>query len=161
MKAIGIRVQSKQIYYSIVEETDTDYYITAVEKFTVPMALLMPDRLSYIRTSFQSIIKEFGVSNAGIRIAEISQTVNNGIIERTYIEGVLQELLSNCSVNNYFSGRKNTIARLLEMNQKEVSSIMDANKCLFEFDKWNDYSKEERESIVAGFASIRLGGEDE
>lgn len=161
MKAIGIRVQAKQIYYSIVEETDAEYNIMAIEKFTVPIALPMPDRLSYIRTSFKSIIKEFDVSNAGIRIAELGQNINNGVIERAYMEGVLQELLSNCSVNNYFSGRKNTIARLLRTNQKEITSYMDAEKSLFEFDNWSDYKKEEREAIVAGFASIQLGGEDE
>lgn len=161
MKAIGIRVQAKKIFYSIVEETESEYNLLAIEKFEVPMALLMPDRLSYIRTSFTSIIKEFNVTNAGIRIAEISKNVNNGVIERTYIEGVLQELLSNCSVINYFSGRKNTIAKLLKMNQTEVTSIMDANESLFTFEDWNEYKKEEREAIVAGFASIRLGGQDE
>jgi len=160
MKAIGIRVQAKQIYYSIIEK-NVEYNIITTEKFIVPVALIRPDKLSYIRTSFKSIIKEFGVSNAGIRIPEISQNVNSGVIERTYIEGVLQELLSDCSVNYYFSGRKNTIARLLGTNQKEITLFIDAEKSFFEIDTWSDYKKEEREAILAGFASISLGEEDE
>lgn len=161
INAIGIRAQSKQIFYSIVEETDTEYRITNVEKFIIPMALSMPDRLCYIRTSFESIIKEFNVLNAGIRIAEIGQTVRSSEIERAYIEGVLQELLSNCSVNNYFSGRKNTIARLINVSQKHITAIIDGDECFFGFDNWDSYKKEERESIVAGFASIQIGGKNE
>lgn len=158
MRAIGIRVQAKQIFYSIVEETDTEYNILTSEEFTVPMALDMPDRLSYIRTSFESIIKEFQVTSAGIRIAEMGQSINNSVIERTYIEGVLQELLSNCSVTKYFSGRKNTIARLLEITLKEITSIMDAEQSFHEISEWDKIKKEEREAIVAAFTSLKLEG---
>lgn len=121
MKAIGIRVKAKDIVYCVVEERSEGgeicCYILANEKLIVPQALEMPDRLSYVRTSFESIIKEYGVKNAGIRISEMSSIVNSSIIERTYLEGVIQELLSNCSVDNYFSGRKNTIARLRKITQ--------------------------------------------
>lgn len=161
MKAIGIRAKAKDIVYCVVEKKDVDgevyCYIHANEKLIVPQALEMPDRLSYVRTSFESIIKEYGVENAGIRIAEISSKVNNSVIERTYLEGVIQELLSNCSVDNYFSGRKNTIARLLKSDQKTIGSYIDGETALYSFENWDDYNKEEREAIVAGFASLQLG----
>lgn len=158
MKAIGIRARAKDIVYCVVEETETIFYIHANEKLIVPQALEMPDRLSYVRTSFESIIKEYDVENAGIRIAEMSNNLNNSIIERVYLEGVIQELLSNCSVEKYFSGRKNTIARLLDTDQKMISAYMDGDKALYGFDNWSSYSKEDREAIVAGFASLQLGG---
>lgn len=162
MKAIGIRVKSKEIIYCVVEEKkindEIECYIHTNEKLIVPQALEMPDRLSYVRTSFESIIKEFNVDSAGIRIAEMSNTVNTSIIERMYLEGVIQELLSNCSVNHYFSGRKSKIARLLETDQKTVSSFMDGVTPLYGFSDWNGYTTEEREAIVAGFASLQLGG---
>jgi len=161
MKAIGIRVKAKDIVYCVVEERseggEIHCYIHANEKLIVPQALEMPDRLSYVRTSFESIIKEYGVENAGIRIAEMSSAVNSSIIERTYLEGVIQELLSNCSVDNYFSGRKNTIARLLEFDQRTISSYIDGESALYDFENWDDFSKYEREAIVAGFASLQLG----
>ena len=161
MKAIGIRVKAKDIVYCVVEERseggEIRCYIHANEKLIVPQALEMPDRLSYVRTSFESIIKEYGVENAGIRIAEMSSKVNNSVIERTYLEGVIQELLSNCSVDNYFSGRKNTIARLLEFDQRTISSYIDGESALYDFENWDDFSKYEREAIVAGFASLQLG----
>jgi len=161
MKAIGIRARAKKIVYCVVEEKEENgeiyCYIHATEKLIVPQALKMPDRLSYIRTSFESIIKEYGVKNAGIRIAEMSNKVNSSIIERTYLEGVIQELLSNCSVNKYFSGRKNTAAKLLKTDQKTISSYMDGKTAFYGFEDWNDYSKEEREAIVIGFASLQIG----
>jgi len=73
MKAIGIRARAKDIVYCVVEETETICYIHATEKLIVPQALEMPDRLSYVRTSFESIIKEYDVENAGIRIAEMGK----------------------------------------------------------------------------------------
>lgn len=165
MKAIGIRAKAKDIVYCVVEEKEEEgniyCYIHANEKLIVPQALEMPDRLSYVRTSFESIIKEFGVDNAGIRIAEMSNTLNNSIIERIYLEGVIQELLSNCSVDKYFSGRKNTIARLLETDQKTITSYIDGEKALYEFEDWSNYNNDEREAIVAGFASLQLGGQYE
>lgn len=161
MKAIGIRVKAKDIVYCVVEERSEGgeicCYILANEKLIVPQALEMPDRLSYVRTSFESIIKEYGVKNAGIRIAEMSSMVNSSIIERTYLEGVIQELLSNCSVDNYFSGRKNTIARLLKSDQKTIGSYIDGETALYGFDNWDDYTKDEKEAIVAGFASLQSG----
>ena len=63
MKAIGIRAKAKDIVYCVVEKKDVDgevyCYIHANEKLIVPQALEMPDRLSYVRTSFESIITRF------------------------------------------------------------------------------------------------------
>lgn len=158
MKAIGIRAKAKEIFYCIVEEAPEYYEILNTEKFVVPQALEMPDRLSYIRTTFESIIKEYGVSNAGIRSAENIQSVSNSVIERIYIEGVLQELLSNCSVDKYFAGRKTTIARLLKTKQENITAMIEGSETLYEIEAWHNYIKEEREALVAGFSALNIGG---
>lgn len=157
MVSIGIRAKAKEIYYCIVDETDSNIELKALERFIVPQALDMPDRLSYIRTSFESIILEFGTVNAGIRIAEGIQTVNNSTIERMYIEGVIQELLSNCSVQSYFAGRKNSIASLIGTDSKTLTSCLDGKHDLLGIEGWSDrYKKEEREAIIAAVASLNM-----
>ncbi len=160
MVSIGIRVTKKEIVYSIIEKDANEYKILALDKFIVPQALEMPDRLSYVRNSFESIIKEFNIIYAGIRIPEIDtrHPTKNGIIERTYIEGVLQELFSNSTINIYFAGRKNTIAKLMGIKPIEVSAIINGDKVLCDFQNWANNNLNQRESIVAAISSYNAGG---
>ena len=157
MNAIGIRASNSEIIFSVVDKNSDSCEILTIDKFIVPKALDMPDRLSYIRNSFESIIKEFNITKAGVRIQEMVQRVTNNIIERIYIEGVLQELFSNSTVCFYFAGRKNTIAKLLETTPENVSSFMNGETIFNEIEGWETMDIKKRESIIAAFASCRIG----
>jgi hypothetical protein len=157
MISIGIRASSKKIYYSVVEKENSEFMINN-NSFIVPQALNIPDRLSYIRNSFESIIIEFRALYAGIRISEMIRTTTTTLIERSYIEGVLQELFSNCSINYYFAGRKNTIAKLLSTSPQIVSSYIDGDVNFMDIETWKDFKKEEREAIISAFAAFECRG---
>jgi len=157
MRAIGIRAQKALVTYCVVEETENEIIIESVASLIVPQALELPDRLSYVRNSFISIIKEFKVKNAGIRISEIYMPKKmDSFIERIYLEGVIQELFTSCSVEKYFSGRKNTIACLLNDRQEQVTQYFTGESTFLETPGWDNYSNEEREAIVSAIASLNL-----
>jgi hypothetical protein len=158
MVSLGIRVKAKEIFFAVINVIDGEIHLKTIERVIVPQALEMPDRLSYIRTTFETIISEYGICNAGIRISENVQSVKNSTIERMYLEGVLQELLSNCTVEKYFAGRKNTIARLLKLEQKELSNFIDNDDQFFTFTEWTTYKSEVREAILSAVASNELEG---
>lgn len=158
MISLGIRAKSNEILFCISEKNYKTIEIKTLEKVIVPQALEVPDRLSYIRTTFKTIIMEYEVENAGIRISENVQSVKSGTIIRMYLEGVLQELLSNCTVERYFAGRKNTIARLLNTDQESVSAYCEGILQFCDFDRWNEsYNSQEREAIICAVASLELG----
>ena len=122
LKAIGIRVTPQMVYYTIVEELQDGMLSISedgVEKIIMPVALDIPNRLAFIRQTLISLINEFKVTKAGIRITEHNaKTIN---IERVSIEGVIQELLANSTVEKYFTGAMNTIAKYLEVKSNDLS----------------------------------------
>ena len=84
--AIGIRVSPKEIYYTIFkydEQRNLDYFN---ESLIIPKALDIPRKLSYIRTTLYSLICEYGITNAGLRIVEGNS--NNNDPFRINVEGL-------------------------------------------------------------------------
>ena len=73
----------------------------------------IPRKLSYIRTTLYSLICEYGITNAGLRIVEGNS--NNNF--RINVEGVIQELLANSTVDTYFTGRLDTIGSKFKQNK--------------------------------------------
>ncbi|WP_258111595.1 hypothetical protein [Alicyclobacillus sp. SP_1] len=155
MKSIGIRVSPKTIYYCIAT-ADEDSLVLSVESLTVPRALDIPKQLAFIRTTLQSIIAEFKVELAGIRVYEGS--TQNLDRFRINIEGVVQELLANSTVQRYYSGTKSTLGRLLNTDVKMITANIDGEFHLpgFSVEDWADYGKEERESILTALGALNL-----
>ncbi|MDC6365359.1 MULTISPECIES: hypothetical protein [Flavobacteriaceae] len=160
MIGIGLRVYSnKKIFYAIIEETDDSYNFLTVDTINVPLAMEEPERLNYIRNTIIDIIAEYQIDNALVRVKESLYNVGKRDIERFYIEGVLLESLAGSTVSKYKLGQIATIAMLLEIERKNFKKFAD-NELEFENIPneiiWSSISKEERESILACHASLKL-----
>lgn len=153
MICIGIRTKPSCVYYTIINNNGDEFEILTTSNLIVPKALDIPERLSFIRNCLFSIIEEYKVTNAGIRTIE---SLVNPNVERIYIEGVVQELISNSSIEKYFTGKKSKIASILKENVKVITSYIDGDKIFAEIEDWNRYKKEEKESILVAIASSEL-----
>ncbi len=156
MNCIGIRVTPKTIFFSIVKVENENFSIITTEKIIVPVSMDVPDQLSFIRTTLFSVIKEYQVIHAGLRRME--DNARSGrlepIIKRAYLEGVIQELISNCSIEKYFSGKLSQISCFLKI--KDIKSCVEGDANIYRIEDWNSYAKEERESIVCALAASTL-----
>lgn len=155
MIGLGIRASAKSIFYSVIEKKEDSIDLLTVSHLIVPQSLSIPDRLNFIRANFLSIIKEYDVSVAGIRISEITSPKSNvnSFIERLNIEGVIQELLSDCDVKKYFICRKQNIASILEEDVKVITEYIEGKEC-YGIKLWDTYTKEQRESILTSICSL-------
>lgn len=157
VNSLGIRVTPKYIYFAIVK-VDKDITLEVVDKVVIPVSMEMPDKLCFVRTTLFSVIREYDIKHAGIRRMEDNLPTKklNPIITRAYFEGVIQELLSNCSIERYFSGKIQTVAKLLSQPSNVVKQLFEGNENLFGIDKWNEYTNEERECISCAIAAIDI-----
>lgn len=159
MKSIGIRVHPKLIYFTIVEFSGEELSLSSevVEKIIVPVALDTPNQLAFIRQTLISIITEFGIETAGIRITEpIAKNVN---FQRLNIEGVIQELLANSTVENYLVGTISTMSKHLYLKQKELSRSFKEKTPPTDYEflsMWSTLKKEEKESLMMAIAALRI-----
>lgn len=154
MKSIGIRVSPKCIYYCIIETKDDIFNILDVSCLNVPRSTDMPFTLSFIRTNLFSIIQEYRITHAGIRIAE--QVSRNISVPRMYIEGVIQELLADSNIEQYYAGMIVNIASLIQEDQTTIKDFFEGDEVFAGIEDWKSYKKEERESIVAAVAACHL-----
>ena len=157
VNSLGIRVTPKYIYFAIVK-SDKDITLEVVDKIVIPVSMEIPDQLCFVRTTLFSVIREYDIKHAGIRRIEdnLPSKQLNPIITRAYFEGVIQELISNCSIERYFSGKIQTVAKLLSQPSNVVKQLFEGNENLFGIDKWNEYAKEERECISCAIAAIGI-----
>lgn len=154
MISIGIRVSPQKVFYTIVETIDENFEVLTCDHLVIPKALDFPTQLSFVRTSLFSIMMEYRVKTAGIRITEpISQNLS---IKRLYIEGVIQELIANCTVERYFAEEKSGIASILSEPVTAISAYFNAENVFYGIEDWRSHTKEERESIVAAVAASLL-----
>lgn len=159
MRAIGIRVTPKIIYYTISESIDDEIAIgeNGVEQLIVPKSFDIPKRLTYIRQTLYSIINEFEILNAGIRVVE--NNTKNFNIERINLEGVIQELLANSTVEDYFLGTINTLSKFLKIKNTTLSDALKDGKELpdYSFEDWSSMKREERECLLTSISALQLG----
>jgi hypothetical protein len=154
LRAIGIRVSPKRVYYAIVTCTDELCELLTVSSLLVPPALQPPDQLRFVRTTLLDIMDEYTVARAGIRISEY--TAQKISIERINIEGVVQELLSSSGVDAYFAGRIANIAALVrEPDRARIKRYFDGEQFM-SVTRWDSLVSEAREAIVTGVAALGL-----
>lgn len=154
MYSIGIRVSpnktSPKIYYSVIsliEENQFDIIRSSV--LNIPTTLETPEQLAYLRTNLLSIILEFEISCAGLRVSEsIARTPS---VYRMYIEGVVQELLANSTIETYSVMKIARMSKYLE--DSDIKAYLDAEKDFAGIENWNIYKLEARECIVASLAA--------
>ena len=158
VNVLGIRVTPKYIYFAVVNNNDDGIILDVLDKIVIPISMDVPEQLSFVRTTLFSVIREHDIKNAGIRRMEdnLPSKKLSLIIARAYFEGVIQELISNCSVERYSSGRIQTVAKLLSQPPNVIKKLFDGEENLFNIDRWDEYAKEERECITCAIAAIGI-----
>lgn len=100
-----------------------------------------------------TIINQYEIDNAIIRrLEDNAQKVDLG---RANIEGVIQELISNCRIQKYKTSKLAQLGIILERKLTEIKACVDGDN-LFDVDNWDKYKKEERESILCALAASEL-----
>ncbi len=149
MKSIGIRVEPKEIIYTIMSEDGF-----SIQSLTLPKALNndVPRQLSFIRTTLFSLICEYQIEYAGLRTAEgNAQTLN---LFRINVEGVIQELFSDSTVKKYFAGTLTSIGSRLGKKSTEIKDCRDGKFNFFNVEGWDRLNPKKRESYLAALAVL-------
>jgi hypothetical protein len=129
-----------------------------IAHLSVPLALEIPERLSFVRNTFLDILIEYDVSSAAIRIPESSRfRVRNTTVERYFLEGVLQECLASSMVNRFVVARGASLATFAGWSAGQFKVLCEAASApsgLGEAVDWPALSIEGKESLVAAYAAV-------
>ena len=152
--AIGIRVKTGCVVYSIIKEKDDENLeISIVDKVNVPVSMEIPEQLKFLRSTFLDIIYENKVNRGCIRVAE--STAQKVSRDRISIEAVLQELIASSTIEHYYIGRISNISSKLGIDRNQFKPIIESNTCKF-FEDWNTFNKEQKESLLASLSALNL-----
>ena len=161
MNAIGFRVSPTEIYYSIVRENEEQNEILSISSLKIPVSIGVSEQLSYIRKTFETIISQYDVSFAGIKLIEgnARTSINNNLIFRFNVEGVLIELFTNSTVKRHFLGIASNIASVLNIDKKKPHEMLDDIVDLTGVvsDTGKKLVDEQKEAIVVALAALEEG----
>jgi Holliday junction resolvasome RuvABC endonuclease subunit len=160
MIGIGLRVYSNSnIFYTIIEETETEFNYISISNLKIPLALNEPERLNYVRNTLLDIISEYKIDTALIRVKESVSNVTGLSIQRFYVEGVILETLAAANISKYKLGKIATITSLLSIETSKFKEYAN-NEITFELLPsdldWSKLTLEERESILYCHASLKI-----
>lgn len=160
MYSIGIRVsvQQKQplgkIYFAIVHlDEDDELEIIRVSYLNIPVAVDVPEKLAFIRTNFWAIVKEFDIQLGALRVTET--IASNPLVYRMNIEGVLQELFANSSIEKYKLLNIAKLGSIFGERKEIVKSQIKSGDNFADIEDWDTYKSEERECIMTAIAMIQ------
>lgn len=125
--SIGFRVSPNEIYYAILENTEDGYKFVSISNLKIPVSIDEPGKLSFIRNTVSTILTQYNILYAGIKLIEGNArgSINNALIFRFNVEGVLMELFSNSSIQKYFLGITSNIASVLEVKKEKPQDMLD------------------------------------
>ncbi len=152
--SIGLRANPNQVCYSIIKKQEDSLEVFLVDKIIVPKSLEIPEQLKFIRSTLLDIINENNVSLACIRISESSARKVN--IPRTYLEGVVQELIASSTIIKYYVGQISNISAKLGIERSEFKPYAEGRNDFMDLEIWSELNLEERESIMAAVSALNL-----
>lgn len=164
-KAIGFRVSPNEIYYAIVVNKEENYEFDSISSLKIPLAIDEPKKLSFIRNTVSTILLQYNIQFAGIKLIEgnARAAINNGLIFRFNVEGVLKELLSNSTTKNCLLGLTTNIAAILEIEKAKsvemLDLILDTEGIITDSDK--KITAEHKEAILVALAALEDGLKNE
>jgi len=164
MNAIGFRVSPNEIYYSIVRQNGEQNEVLSISSLKIPVSIGVSEQLSFIRKTFDTIISQFDISFAGIKLIEgnARTSISNSLIFRFNVEGVLMELFTNSTVKNHFMGVSSNIASTLSVEKKKPHEMLDDIMDLTEVvsDTGKRITSEQKEAIIVALASLEAGAKN-
>lgn len=163
MNYIGIRVGTTDIYYSIIQKKNSEFDIVSISSVKIPKALNIPEKLAYVRNTLITIIGQYDISYAAMRIIEgaAMSNINSSSLFRVNIEGVVQEVFAGSTIRAYDLACNASVSATLGTSSKKILDIFDElnlngkymtdNGCVL-----NDGQKE---SLVVAIAMLKKRGE--
>ena len=148
MITIGIRAAPKVVTFAIYDANSE--VILNVEEIKIPAAFSTPAALKYVRSNLLDVLREYKVSQAGVRVTEAFSPHLN--IERIQIEGVIQEAFASSELQSYYVGQISSISKRLGIERKKFKPMVDGDENPG-VDNWNNMSKEEREAILCAMGA--------
>jgi hypothetical protein len=152
--SLGIRVEPNKISFSVVKENDDTIEIVLVDEIIVPKSLNVPEQLKFIRCTLSDIINENKITLGCIRIPE--STAGSVNIPRTYIEGVIQELIASSSIQKYYVGQISSISSRLGIEKEDFKPFARGDKTFMEMEIWSDINLQKRESLMASISALNI-----
>ncbi|MBL3728931.1 hypothetical protein JIN86_04815 [Lysinibacillus sp. HST-98] len=156
MYSLGIRVSpsktQSRVYFSVIEIKEDHFEICRCNYLNIPNAIEIPEQLAFIRTNLLAVISQYGITVAGLRITE--NIARNPSVFRMNIEGVIQELFANSTIEKYAILQISQMKSLLD--DSSIKSYLDAEMKFAEIEEWETLKLEERECIVTACAVSNL-----
>lgn len=156
MHSIGIRISpnknSPRVYYAVINDQEDGFEIVRCSFLNIPLSLEIPEQLAFIRTNLLSIILQYNITHAGLRISEtMAQTPS---VYRMNIEGVVQELFANSTIETYSVMRIAQMSKLLD--DGDIKKYLETEEIFAEIEEWKSFKLEERECLIVACASTVL-----
>ena len=151
MITIGIRAAPKVVTFAIYDSDAGN--VVNVEEIKIPAAFLAPEALKYLRSNLLDVLREFNVTNAGIRACE--PNAQNLNIERIQIEGVIQEMFASSELAAYYVGHISSISSRLNIPRTDFKPMV-AGDNKFEVENWNNLSPVKREAVLCAIGAVNV-----
>jgi hypothetical protein len=149
MITIGIRAAPKVVTFAVYDSESCE--VINVEHIKIPAAFATPDALKYVRSNLLDVLREFNVSQAGIRAAEPS--AQSPSIGRIQIEGVIQETFASSNLAAYYVGHISSISARIGIQRSEFKPLISGDGD-FGVENWDKMSSEEREAVLCAVGAV-------
>lgn len=153
MVSIGFRVSPTRVTYALVRGSPgAGFTLVNASAVFIPPALETPRQLQFVRTTLLDIMDEYGVTRAGLRLAEGLAQRRNPF--RLNLEGVVQELLASSSAERFVAGPIATIAALLGYRDRTaIKRLVSGEQSPAYAMQWGTLTPEEREAVLMAVAA--------
>lgn len=146
---IGVRASPTEVVYCVFDSERDE--VVNIGKICIPKSLGVPEQLKHIRLNLLDVLREYEISEAGIRILE--PTAQSISIERVQIEGVIQEAFASSNVRSYYVGQISSIASRVGVERNQFKPLVDGDASFEGFENWGDLSKTEREATLCAMGA--------
>ncbi|MDU4883106.1 hypothetical protein [uncultured Clostridium sp.] len=125
MNYIGIRVSTSEVYYSIIKKNNKGFDVISISSIKVPKALEIPQKLSYVRNTLITIIEQYSIAYASMRVIEgaAMSNINSTSLFRVNLEGVIQEVFAGSTIEEYDLACNSSVSSILKTSSKKILDI--------------------------------------
>lgn len=149
MKTIGIRAAPSAVTFAVYDSDG--HAVVNVEQIIVPAAFDTPDALKYIRSNLLDVLREYGVTRAGVRATEPS--ARSPSVARIEIEGVIKEAFASSDLEAFYIGHISSMASRLGIERADLKPIIDGEVDPG-IENWGSMNKEQREAILCAKGAV-------
>jgi hypothetical protein len=149
MRTIGIRVSPRAVTFAIYD-ADAGAVIN-IEEIVVPAAFETPDALKYVRGNLLDILREYGVTRAGIRATE--PNAQNPSLVRIEIEGVIKEAFASSDLAAFYVGHISSIASRLGRPRTDMKPLFKGEDDPG-IENWSTMSEAQREAVLCAQGAV-------